>query len=98
MVGTDRGDDVYNAVAAANPDMNKLSNAEKNQMKTYFETIFGADTVYIKANADVVPSSHSGPDLEAAPAIPGTVTSGAGAGGNTVTNAPGPLEGKGSIE
>lgn len=53
--GNARGDAAYAAVAGANPNFSKLSASEQNTLKSYFETLFTADTTYITTNA-VVPS------------------------------------------
>lgn len=98
MNGSARGEANYNAVAAANPNFDKLDVAEKNTLKGYFETLFGSDTTYITDNMDVLPASLAGESLSASIGIIGTVTSGAGSGGATISTAPGALEGKGSVQ
>lgn len=97
MNGTARGDNAYNAVAAANPNFSKLSSAEQSTLKSYFETLFGADTTYIKGNADVIPAALSGEALSAPAGQLVNVTSGPGAGSTGETAADTTLNGKGSI-
>ncbi len=57
MNGTDRGDAVYSAMASANPNFSKLSSSEQSTLKSYFETLFSADTTYIKSNAQANPGT-----------------------------------------
>lgn len=79
MVGTARGDACYNAIAASNPDFAKLSAGEKATLKTYFETLFGADTTYIQGNAEADPGATLVADLATfISASPGSPVTGAG--------------------
>ena len=96
---TARRDELYAAMVSFNPETTSLlSPAEITQLKAGLLAIWGTgDLNYLVNNVDVLPSAHSGEDLNASTAIPGVVTSGAGSGGATVTNALGPIEGKGSI-
>lgn len=57
MNGAARGDAVYTVVAASNPNFSKLSSGEQATLKSYFETVYGADTTYIQANAEADPGS-----------------------------------------
>lgn len=57
MNGNDRAQAIYNAVAANNPNFSKLSPAEKNQLLTNLQVIYGADTTYIQTNAEADPGT-----------------------------------------
>lgn len=78
MVGNDRGDAVYAAVAAANPNFSKLSSAEMNQLKSYFELIYSADTTYITSNAEADPGTLAFDPSEVVAPSGGGPCSGAG--------------------
>jgi hypothetical protein len=64
-------------MAAANPNMGKLSAGEQAAMKSAFETLFTADTTYITSNNTVATTDV------------GTVTSGPGAGGAVIATGTG---------
>lgn len=82
LSGTARGDAVFSAVSASNPNFSKLSAGEQATLKSYFETLFSADTTYVVANAlvtsTVVVASVTG-------VTPGGGASGPGTGSSTGT-------------
>lgn len=68
-----------------------------NELELMWQGIMALIYADIKATMNVLPAPLSGTALRAVTAIPGVVTSGSGAGGATTTNAPGTLEGTGSV-
>lgn len=80
MNGNDRGDAAYNSVAGSNPDFAKLSPAEQNTLKSYFRTIYSADTGYITSNAEADPGTlaFDPSEVVAPPGTGGGPCSGAG--------------------
>ena len=82
LSGAERSKQIYNAIAAANPtlnDTNKVTEAERNQVRAQINAMFGADTTYLAANTVVRPWSMTtaqGATVQVAyPAGTGTVTS-----------------------
>lgn len=63
LVGSARTEAIYNAVAAANPALSgdKVSDAERAQVKAQLGAMFGADTTYLTTNAVVLPGTMVAP-------------------------------------
>ncbi len=94
MVGDDRAQVQYDAIMAANGNFVVLSGAEEARLLARLKVIWGTDTTYIKANADVDPSAHSGPDLNNPSGQAVTVSTGSGVGATTALQN---IAGKGKI-
>lgn len=98
MVGNARGDADFDAIAAENPNMDKLSPSETSKMKHLFEVLFSADTSYIQGNADVLPDAHGGTPLSNDAGQPSTGADPQGGTVSSVTTAPQEIIGKGKIQ
>ena len=78
LSGEDRTQRIYSALVAANPELtgDKVSDAEREQVKAQLRALFATDTTYLTSNAVVLPGTMVTPAGAAvsAPPYAGTVT------------------------
>lgn len=90
MKGNDRGDAVYNMLAAQ-PAFNALNGDEKLKVQTQLRAVWAADLAYVQGNADVTPSTLQNPSGQP------VATTGGPAAQSGTTTAPATLIGLGKI-